>query len=492
MFKACAGLLIVLNLSIIPQDSTINQGNPMKFNFIALLSAVILLTITTSALYTDVNTRSTNPQPTIQWDNVPIVYYHPNTTNARTPRDVLFTESGGTSNDFGGMGWEQFSLQPPPNSFIVGRRWNGMYWGDNSINFEARFNEGTEITYGYNSTEPVIFSLGIVPSYIVHHDDLYSFNTTFRVPATGNYTFSFAMDLPWEYGARGRTAIVSFRCRVADASGLSYPDNTPVQTRGQDDVVFNYTFPPAINNTVTLTGTLAPSLFPTVKGSVMVLKQEKSMEPIILHLGTPSEFFPTTIEGETKLGNVTLSDLNRAYSRGSQISVTGFPFRLSINGMVYDLFHVNTADILGDYPLYAQQSAVIASGSVNDILSGGRQYFPIKFNIGFYSFSGSNETFTGVIQVFYNCYMKQGATVRLSYNATNPVEFGFYTFSGSPDSPVITPFELGKPSDYIFRESGVQSFERLYKVPRSGFYTFAFKLSGDKDATVVLDASIVK
>ena len=85
--------------------------------------------------------------------------------------------------------------------------------------------EGTEITYGYNSTEPVIFSLGIVPSYFIHHDDLYSFNTTFRVPSTGNYTFSFAMDVPWaEYGARGRTAIVSFRCRVEDASGLTDPE----------------------------------------------------------------------------------------------------------------------------------------------------------------------------------------------------------------------------------------------------------------------------
>ena len=82
--------------------------------------------------------------------------------------------------------------------------------------------------------------------------------------------------------------------------------------------------------------------------------------------------------------------------------------------------------------------------------------------------------------------------MRISYNATNPVEFGFYTFSGSPDSPVITPFELGKPSDYVFRESVVQSFEHLYMVPRSGFYTFAFKLLGDKDATVVLDASIAK
>ncbi len=458
---------------------------------IAVLTTIILLTIATSALYTDVNRRSTNPQPTIPWDKVPLIIYHPNTTKARDPRDVLFMESGGATGSFGAMSWEQDTLQPLPSSFIVGWRWNGMYWGDSSINFEARLKEGMEVTFGYNSTEPVIFSLGVVPSYIISHDDLYSFNTTFRVPSTGNYTFSFAMDTPWEYGARGRTAIVSFKCRVADASGLSYPDNTPVQ-RGQDDVAFNYTFPPRVNNTVTLTGTLAPSTFPTVKGSIMVLKQENSMAPIILHLGTPSEFFLTTIIGETKLGNVTLSDLNRAYSRGSQISVTGFPFRLSLNGFVYYLFHVNSAEILGDYPLYAQQSTVLASGSVNDILNGGRQSFPIKFNIGVYSYSGSNETYVGFIQVFYNCYMRQGATMKISYNATNPVEFGFYTFSGSPGSPVVIPFELGKPGDYIFRESGVQSFEHLYTVPRSGFYTFAFKGFGGKEATIVLDASMVK
>ena len=110
----------------------------MKFNFIAFLSAVILLTITTSALYTDVNTQSTNPQPTIQWDKVPIVYYHPNTTNARTPRDVLSGSrvAPATASEV----WAgKFSLEPPPNSFIVGRRWNGMYWGDYSISFEATF-----------------------------------------------------------------------------------------------------------------------------------------------------------------------------------------------------------------------------------------------------------------------------------------------------------------------------------------------------------------
>jgi hypothetical protein len=247
-----------------------------------------------------------------------------------------------------------------------------------------------------------------------------------------------------------------------------------------------------VSHTVTLTGTLASSTFPTVNGSIMVLRQEKSMKTMILHLGSPSEFFPTTITGETKLGNVTLTDLNSAYTRGSQVRVTGFPFQLSLDGVVYDLFHVNSAEIIGAYPLYAQQSTVLASGAVNDILNGGRQYFPITFNIGFYSYSGSGETYAGFIQAFYNCYMKQGATVRISYNATNPVEFGFYTFSGNPDTSVAIPFELGKPSDYIFRESGVQSFEHRYTVPRSGFYTFAFKGYGGKHATVVLNATMVK
>ena len=53
-------------------------------------------------------------------------------------------------------------------------------------------------------------------------------------------------------------------------------------------------------------------------------------------------------------------------------------------------------------------------------------------------------------------------------------------------------FNLGKPSDYLIRESGVQTFEQLFNAPRSGFYTFAFKAFSGVKASVIIDVSMIK
>lgn len=399
------------------------------------------------------------------------------------PSDVLFRESGGSSSDMGGIGWGSLYLEPLPKSFVVGRTWNGMYWTDRSISFEATLREGTEIVYGYNATEPVIFSFRSASGSVIGHDDLYSYHSTFRVPSTGSYNFSFDV-------AESRTAIVAFRCRAANASSLSYPDEAAalISDSKIGEVKLDYPFPPAVSQTTTITGKLDSSTFKAVSGKVMIIKSgDSKAKTFFLHLGTPSELIPIPVEGFTMLGNVTLSDLNNAYLGNSTISVTGFPFQISLDGVIYDLFHVNSVEIFGPYPLYAQQSMVIVSGYNNQILDGeGVEYFPIRFDLGFDYYSGNGETYYGNVERFYSSFLKQGATIKISYNASKPIEFGLYS------NAYILPFNLGKPSDYIIRESGVRSFEQLFNVPKSGFYMFAFKAFSGNKASVIFDMSMVQ
>jgi len=405
------------------------------------------------------------------------------------PSEVLFRESGGSSGGMGGIGWGSFYLEPLPKSFVVGRTWQGRAWTDRSISFEATLREGTEIVYGYNATEPVIFGFKSDSWSVISHDDLYSYHSTFRVPSTGTYTFSFDV-------AESKTAIVAFSCRAANASSLSYPEETAALIGNPQigEIKFDYPFPPAINRTTTIIGRLGASTFPTARGRVMILKPEDSMtKSFFLHLGTPSELIPVPVEGFTMLGNVSVSDLNNAYLGNSTIKVTGFPFQISLDGVVYDLFHVNSVEILGSYPLYALQSTVIVSGYNNQILDGGKvEYFPIRFDLGFDYYPGNGETYYGNVERFYHSFLKQGTTIKISYNATKPVEFGLYSFTFNPDITSVMTFDLGKPSDYIIRESGVQSFEQLFSVPRSGFYTFAFKASAGDKASVIIDVSMIK
>lgn len=405
------------------------------------------------------------------------------------PSEVLFRESGGSSGGMGGIFWESFYLEPLPKSFVVGRTWNGMYWTDRSISFEATLREGTEITYGYNATEPVIFSFRSGSGSVIGHDNLYSYQSTFRVPSTGSYTFSFDM-------VESRTAIVAFRCRAVNASSLNYPEDAAalISDSQNGEVKFNYPFPPAINRTTTITGKFGSSTLPDVSGKVMIIKCEDSMtKAFFLHLGTVSELIPVPVEGFTMLGNVSVSDLNNAYLGNSTVSVTGFPFQISRDGVVYDLFHVNSIEILGPYPLYARNSTVIVSGYNNQILDGDKvEYFPIRFDLGFDYYPGNGETYYGNVERFYHSFLKQGTTIKISFNASKPVEFGLYSSNFNPDLPSVMIFNLGKPSDYLIRESGVQAFEQLFNVPRSGFYTFAFKAFSGVKASVIIDVSMIK
>jgi hypothetical protein len=403
--------------------------------------------------------------------------------------DVLFRESGASSSGFSAIGFGSFYLEPLPKNFVVGRTWSGMYWGDRSISFEATLREGTEITYGYNATEPVIFSFRSGSGSVIGHDDLYSYQSTFRVPSTGSYIFSFDM-------VESRTVIVAFRCRAVNASSLSYPEDAAalISDSQNGEVKFNYPFPPAINRTTTITGKLGSSTLPDVSGKVMIIKSEDSMtKAFFLHLGTVSELIPVPVEGFTMLGNVSVSDLNNAYLGNSTVSVTGFPFQISRDGVVYDLFHVNSIEILGPYPLYARNSTVIVSGYNNQVLDGDKvEYFPIRFDLGFDYYPGNGETYYGNVERFYHSFLKQGTTIKISFNASKPVEFGLYSSNFNPDLPSVMTFNLGKPSDYLIRESGVQTFEQLFNAPRSGFYTFAFKAFSGVKASVIIDVSMIK
>jgi hypothetical protein len=404
------------------------------------------------------------------------------------PSDVFFKESGGSSGAFGGMGWGTSYLEPTPRNFVVGRTWYNSTWTDHSISFEATLSEGTVIEFGYNSTEPVIFGFASDSGTVLSYNNLYSYKSSYTVRSTGKYTFSFDVAQP-------ETAIVAFRCRTVNGSSLTYPDQTAamIEDKQLDEVKQAYPFPPTINRTITITGKLGASQSPTGKGRVMTLKLENSTKSLLLHLGSPSEFIPVTTDGSTMLGNVTLTDLNNAYVGNSTIRVTGFPFQISLNGVIVDLFHVNSAEIVGPYPLYAKQSSDIVSGYNNQGLENDTiEFFPVRFKLGFNNYTANGESYYGNVERFYSSYVKMGPTIKISYNATKPVEFGLYTFTYNPDVSVVTDFELAKPSDYIIRESGLQSYEQLFNVPRSGFYTFAFKASGGVKSSVVLDVSMIK
>jgi hypothetical protein len=212
-----------------------------------------------------------------------------------------------------------------------------------------------------------------------------------------------------------------------------------------------------------------------------------------LHLGTPSEYLPVPAQGYTRLGNATLFDVNEAYANNSTVSVTGFQYKVEVDGQMYMIFHVNSLEVLGHRRLYAKQSMEVVSGfqyfgqDSEDI-----EYFPISFGLGFDHYSVSNESIFGNMERYFAVYLKPGERVRITLNASEPVEFGVYFNSYSPDSPgVILGFDNSKPGDYLLRESGISTYDKVMEVSRRGYYSFAFKAFGGVKSSVNFDLNLI-
>lgn len=132
----------------------------------------------------------------------------------------------------------------------------------------------------------------------------------------------------------------------------------------------------------------------------MTLKQLGEC-PLFLHVGPRTKMIQVPAEGYTRLGNVTLYQLNDAYLYNLTARIRGFPFALSINGTSYTVFHVNEVNILQatDLPLYAVQTMDVVSGNYHECLGGDeREYFPLEFRLGFDEYGGHY----GNIERFYH------------------------------------------------------------------------------------------
>ena len=380
--------------------------------------------------------------------------------------DVLFTKSCSIESGFGGMSWFSTVLSPPPKRFVVGRTWGDNAWGDASWSFNTTLHAGALIDFGFNATEPIEFSFSGLSGAITATDSLYYYHKTYEIPSTGNYVFNFGIDKP-------KTAIVAFRCKTLSGEPV-YLKDEPAATIGlateTNEPKFDYSFPPAINGVISLNGKLVQSDLPDIDGKVMLLETAYGAR-FFLHLGVGTEMLPAPVSGFTMLGDVSLFDVNDAYQRNLTVSVHGFPFDIVRNGTVYHLFHLNSIDVLGSYRLYAVQSVRIDGASV--------EYFPLNFSLALDYYNGNGWNF----ERFYSVYLKKGDTIRISFNSSNPVEFGAYWNSWG--MPSTMPFSLGRPEDYLIRESNIRTLNQVFTASRGGYYTFAFKAIGGEKASVL-------
>ena len=399
------------------------------------------------------------------------------------PSEVLFKSSGGASSAFGGVGWFSFYLEPLPRSFVVGRTWYNDSWTDKSLSFSTKLKAGAKIEYEYNATQPIMFAFsGNGDS----KSNLYSYSSKFTAPSSGEYSFSF--DVP-----QGTTSIVSFRCTVANTSMIDYSDGgyaALLFDTQPTELKLSYPFPPEVNSETTITGKLRASQYPGI-GTVMTIISTDGSE-YFLHLGTPSEYLMVPAHGYTRLGNATLFDVNEAYVNNSTVSVTGFQYEVKVDGQAYPILHVNSLDILGSRRLYAKQSMEIVSGfQYFGQDSEEIEYFPISFGLGFDHYSWSNESIFGNMERYFAVYLEPGERIKITFNASEPVEFGVYFNSYSPDSPGVMGFDNSKPGDYMLRGSGVGTYDKVMEVSSRGYYSFAFKAFGGVKSSVNFDLTLI-
>ena len=402
----------------------------------------------------------------------------------------LFYEVWGSHDAaYGAMGSRAEYLGELPDVFTLGRTWSRFgAWTDHSYKVKTYLPTGTEIVFEFNATDIIEFRFS-GPYGEILETNVTCYSQAFEAPINGTYVFGFSVDEP-------KTAVISFRCRAVvapkpltpvDGFGVFYGTVEHMETG------LRYWFPPRVDEILTLTGSLGQSIFPLSSSPVMTLKQLGEC-PLFLHVGPRTKMIQVPAEGYTRLGNVTLYQLNDAYLYNLTARIRGFPFALSINGTSYTVFHVNEVNILQatDLPLYAVQTMDVVSGNHHECLGGDeREYFPLEFRLGFDEYGGHY----GNIERFYHVNLNEGDSVMFSFNASEPVEFGLYGNRG--DHYGTMGFGMGDPDDYYVRKSKVEALgiesplETLFTAPRRGFYSFAFKAYSGAKTLVEFDVQRV-
>lgn len=413
----------------------------------------------------------------------------------RDAENVLFFERGGHSSAVGGMGSECFYPRELPKRRVLGRTWSKSgAWTDHSYSFKTTLEEGTMIRFGFNSTTPINFSLSNRTDTIMGVTTEFTHTQDYVVPTTGGYTFRLSVDEP-------RTAVVSFRCVS--------PNYSVQQLSGNYSMIFGSfsdasepkgdVFPPAINEIVKMRGRLVASFLPDSDDPVMFLETPAGEDGgetggYLLHKGGGQALLSVPAEGYTRLGNVTLYEVNDAYLNNLTVEVHGFPFTLTRNGTRHTVFHVNAVEIIEStgLPLYAVQTMDVVSGRYHELLGGDeREYFPVEFRLGFDEYEGHH----GNIERFYHVCLNKGDSVGFRFNASGPVEFGLYGNRG--DHYGTMGFSLGDPEDYYIRKSKIEALgmgsplETVFTAPRRGYYSFAFKAYSGAKTLVEFDVQRV-
>jgi len=155
------------------------------------------------------------------------------------------------------------------------------------------------------------------------------------------------------------------------------------------------------------------------------------------------------------------------------------------------MFHLNSFGVLEreGLPVYAIHDwhLVIGSGTFcHD--DDEPKYFPVSFELGWDLYKKG----FGFPEHFYFVFLNQDEKILFTFNATAPVEFGLYRFPHFPYSKVAIPFSLGKPEDYLIRESRIESYRKEFLANKTGYYSFAFKASGGKKSEVIFDCKRIK
>ena len=409
----------------------------------------------------------------------------------RDKENVLFLERGKHSSHLGSMGSVRFYPRELPTRIVLGRTWSEYgAWTDHSYTFKTPLMEGTVLRFGFNSTQPINFSLSNRTDRIMRVTE-FTHTQEYAVPATGDYTFSLSVD---DLG----TALVSFRCVSPNYSVQQLSGNYSMifggfsEAEPESDV-----FPPAVDGTLRLRGKLEAAQFPGTKGSVMALKTTNSWNGSMtypLHLGLDEEMLPSPCGGYTMLGNMSLFEVNDAYLYNVTVEVEGFPFNYDAEGASHEVFHVNAVRSLEQeaLPLYAVQNMEVVSDNYHECLDGDeREYFPLEFRLGFDEYGGHY----GNIERFYHVHLSKGDSISFRFNASGPVLFGLYGNRGDYYCTMV--FGMGDPDDYYVRKSKVEALgmesplETLFTAPRRGFYSFAFKAYSGAKTLVEFDVQRV-
>lgn len=416
--------------------------------------------------------------------------------------ELFFIEKGSHSTDFGGMGSESIYPMPLPSKIVIGRTWSvSGAWTDHSYSYKTELNEGDLISMQYNATQPISFIYrsenGVIQSVTG-----YSYEAIYEVESNGTHSFEFDVEEP-------KTAIVSFRCERIRGSSFISPrfDDHPVSFYFYQETMIQKDrprFPPRFE-VARLRGKLNVTVFPVkykdrftsdekiVHRNVVVFDSsvENQTRTYYLHLGVNPEMIFYPDGGHAIRGNFTLFDIVQAYERGLSVEVEGFPFELSRNDAVYEMFHLNSIRILEieKLPLYAIHDWDLVSGYQTFCYDEeGPQYFPVSFRLG----PELYEDGFGNPEHFYHVFLYEGEKIRFMFNATAPVEFGLYMDPHTPYSPGVIPFSLGEAEHYLIRESGIEYYQKEVRADKTGYYTFAIKASRGQKSVVGLECERIK